>query len=102
MEHYWGGQSDRFFYERESGRIVGDIVELTDGTWSACYYDNGMKMIGTYIDDARARKAVEKALKNHMDWSEFMASHFGQRQFTQVQDKSTGKWYTWDFWKRKS
>lgn len=95
MEHYWGGQDDRFFYERESGRIIGDVEQLTDGTWSACYYDNGMKLIGTFIDDARARKAVEKALENHMRWCDFM-NRCHQVKTTVEEPKY--KW--WQVWKK--
>lgn len=96
MEHYWGGQDDRFFYARETGRIVGDVEQLTDGTWSACYYDNAMKLIGTFIDDARARKAVEKALENHIRWCDFMDQSL---QVKVVVDEAEPQRKWWQVWK---
>lgn len=57
---YWGGVNDQFYYEVDSGRIVGEIQQLPNKTWNGLFYGAFMSPdCGNYIDDTRCRKAVE-------------------------------------------
>lgn len=59
---YWGGTEDQYYYEVDSGRIIGQIIPNSDGIYKAFYFDAWNNSgLGDFIDSARARKAVENA-----------------------------------------
>lgn len=61
---YWGGDWDQYYYECDTGRIIGEIKVLASQSYEA-YYVNawGGPRLGKYIDSDRARKAVGNAHK---------------------------------------
>lgn len=61
---YWGGDDDRFYYECDTGRIIGEIRLNSDLVYEASYIDAWHNPnLGRYIDADRARKVVENVRK---------------------------------------
>ena len=66
---YWGGEVDQFYYECDTGRIIGEIKRHgLGGTYEALYFDSwNNPNMGRYIDEDRARKAVERCRKQDVE-----------------------------------
>lgn len=61
---YWGGTEDQYYYEVDSGRIIGQVIPNSDYVYKAFYFDAWNNSgLGDFIDGTRARKAVENAHK---------------------------------------
>lgn len=78
---YWGGQEDQYYYEVDSGKILGQIIPNSDLIYKAFYFDAWKdSRLGDYIDATRARKAVELARKQDVEkWDRMRDAWRSQR-----------------------
>lgn len=61
---YWSDSEGLYYYECDTGRVIGEIIPNSDGVYLAFYYDAwNNSNLGRYIDAVRARRAVECSRK---------------------------------------
>ena len=96
---YWGGPEDRYYYEVDSGRIIGQIIANSDQIYKAFYFDAWNNPgLGDYIDDDRARKAVERCRKQDVEvWEKRRAVwNAPVVEETPVQEPMKSWWKIWE------
>lgn len=95
---YWGGENDQFYYECDTGRIVGEIKQLPNKTWSGLFHDAFMgPNCGNYIDDIRCRKAVESAHRRSVEEWERKREAWRNGPTVVYAEEPKKSW--WKFWK---
>lgn len=86
---YWGGDNGQLYYECDTGRIVGELkTSSISGTSEAYYLDSWNKpQLGKYIDEDRARKAVEFARKQDVEkWERMRKAWNTKPTFNEIPD----------------
>lgn len=67
---YWGGDDNQYYYECDTGRVIGEVIRTgpLNGPREAFYFDAWSNpKLGRFIDNDRARKAVENARKKDVE-----------------------------------
>lgn len=96
---YWGGDDDRFYYECDTGRIIGEIRLNSDLVYEASYIDAwNNPNLGRYIDADRARKVVENVRKKEEEKWERMRKAWNAPSVEEVCPVETPKKTWWKIW----
>ena len=96
---YWGGVEDQYYYEVDSGRIVGEIKLDSDLVYEAFYFDAwNNPNLGRYIDDARARKVVETARQREVEKWDRLRTAWNAPSVEEVCPVQTPKKTWWKIW----
>ena len=97
---YWGGDNGQFYYECDTGRIVGEVkTSAISGTCDAYYFDSWSNpSLGKYIDDDRARKAVERCRQKDVEvWERRRAAWNAPAvEETPVENPKKTWWKIWE------
>lgn len=91
----WGGINDRFYYELKTGAVVGQITKTSEGIYEAnsIYHHRPW----TYIDDTRAREAVERCVNSEINLWKSLKNKNLERLDQKLEEKPAKK--SWEIWK---
>lgn len=95
---YWGGEEDQYYYEVDTGRIIGRIEKNVSGNYDAYYTDQfANPFCGEYIDSFRARKVVEQARERTNEfWRRNREANAVKPVYEKVEEPKKTWWKFWE------